>query len=83
MSFLLDTHVFLWFETRSPRLSDEAAAVIDRAVSEAQRALQRTPLVLLTGGAAVQVEPLLQCSYVSVPDLVLRGLALRCGLAIK
>jgi type III pantothenate kinase len=60
-----------------------AAAVIDRAVSEAQRVLQRTPLVLLTGGAAVQIEPLLHCSYVSVPDLVLRGVALRCGLPLK
>ena len=60
-----------------------AAAIIDRAVTEAQRSLQRTPLVLLTGGAAVQIEPLLQCSYVSVPDLVLRGVALRSGLAIK
>ncbi len=30
MSFLLDTHVFLWFEARSKRLSDEAAAVIRR-----------------------------------------------------
>ena len=59
------------------------AAIIDRAVAEAQRSLQRTPLVLLTGGAAVQIEPLLQCSYVSVPDLVLRGIALRCGLSIK
>jgi type III pantothenate kinase len=60
-----------------------AAAVIDRAVSEAQRVLQRSPLVLLTGGAAVQIEPLLHCSYVSVPDLVLRGVALRCGLPLK
>ena len=59
------------------------AAIVDRAVVEAQRALQRTPLVLLTGGAAVQVESLLQCSYVSVPDLVLRGVALRCGLPLK
>jgi type III pantothenate kinase len=59
------------------------AALIDRAVLEAQRLLQRTPLVLLTGGAAVQIEPLLQCSYVSVPDLVLRGVALRCGLPLK
>ncbi|MEJ0006605.1 MAG: type III pantothenate kinase [Steroidobacteraceae bacterium] len=59
------------------------AALIDRAVAEAQRALQRPPLVLLTGGAAVQIEPLLQCSYVSVSDLVLRGVALRCGLPIK
>ena len=60
-----------------------AAALIDRAVSEAQRVLQRTPLVLLTGGAAVQIESLLQCSYVSVPDLVLRGIALRSGLPLK
>ncbi len=30
MNFLLDTHVFLWFEARSKRLSDEAAAVIRR-----------------------------------------------------
>ncbi|HEY6456837.1 MAG TPA: type III pantothenate kinase [Steroidobacteraceae bacterium] len=60
-----------------------AAAVIDRAVTEAQRALQRPPLVLLTGGAAVHIEPLLHCSYVSVPDLVLRGVALRCGVPIK
>jgi type III pantothenate kinase len=60
-----------------------AAAVIDRAVTEAQRVLQRTPLVLLTGGAAMQIEPLLHSSYVSVPDLVLRGVALRCGLPLK
>jgi type III pantothenate kinase len=60
-----------------------AAAIIDRAVAEAQRSLQRTPLVVLTGGAAIQIEPLLQCSYVSVPDLVLRGIALACGLSIK
>ena len=60
-----------------------AAASIDRAVAEAHKVLQRTPLVLLTGGAAVQIEPLLQCSYVSVPDLVLRGVALRSGLSIK
>lgn len=60
-----------------------AAAIIDRAVTEAQRTLQRTPLVVLTGGAAVQIEPLLQCSYVSVPDLVQRGVALSCGLPVK
>ena len=59
------------------------AATIDRAVTEAQRTLHRTPLVLLTGGAAVQVESLLQSSYVSVPDLILRGVALRSGLPIK
>jgi type III pantothenate kinase len=60
-----------------------AAAIVDRAVAEAHKVLQRTPLVLLTGGAAVQIEPLLQCSHVSVPDLVLRGVALRSGLPVK
>jgi type III pantothenate kinase len=60
-----------------------AAAVVDRAVSEAQRVLQRTPMVLLSGGAAADIESLLQCSYVSVPDLVLRGVALACGLRVK
>jgi hypothetical protein len=57
--------------------------VIDRALAEAQRVLQRTPLLLLTGGGAVHIEPLLHCSYVSVPDLVLRGVALRCGVPVK
>jgi len=60
-----------------------AAAIIDRAAAEAQRVLQRTAMVILTGGAAAQIEPLLQCSHVSVPDLVLRGVALRCGLPLK
>jgi type III pantothenate kinase len=59
------------------------AAVVDRAVAEAQPVLQRTPLVLLTGGGALDIEPLLDCSYVSVPDLVLRGVALRCGVPVK
>ncbi len=59
------------------------AAMVDRAIDEAQRVLQRSPMVLLTGGAAVEIEPLLRCSYVSVPDLVLRGVALSVGIAIK
>ena len=60
-----------------------AAAVVDRAVAEAQQILKRPPLVLLTGGAAEQLLPLLRTSYVSVPDLVLRGVALRVGLHVK
>ena len=60
-----------------------AAAAVDRAVAEAQQILKRVPLVMLTGGAAEQLQPLLRSSYVSVPDLVLRGVALRAGLHVK
>ena len=52
-----------------------AAALIDRAVDEAQVLLGRKPLVVLTGGQAAAVRPLLRSSCAVVPDLVLRGLA--------
>ena len=51
-----------------------AAAVVDRAVAEARRALGASPLVVLTGGAAPSIHPLIRGTYSSVPDLVLRGL---------
>ena len=51
-----------------------AAGVVDRAVMEARRALGASPLVLLTGGAAPAVHPLIRSTHSSVPDLVLRGL---------
>jgi type III pantothenate kinase len=52
-----------------------AAAVIDRAVAEAKHLLRKTPLVLLTGGAASSLRAVLQSRHIHVPDLVLRGLA--------
>lgn len=52
-----------------------AAALIDRAVTEASRLLGRAPLVVLTGGGAPPVRALLESNCVAVPDLVLRGLA--------
>lgn len=52
-----------------------AAALIDRAVEEGRTLLGRSPLVVLTGGEAAAVRPLLRSSSVGVPDLVLRGLA--------
>jgi type III pantothenate kinase len=52
-----------------------AAALIDRAVEEGRTLLRRRPLVVLTGGEAAAVRPLLRSSSVGVPDLVLRGLA--------
>ncbi len=52
-----------------------AAALIDRAVEEARILLGRKPLVVLTGGDAGTVRPLLRSRSVAVPDLVLTGLA--------
>jgi type III pantothenate kinase len=52
-----------------------AAALIDRAVEEAARAVGRNPLVVITGGGAEVVRPLIHSAGVGVPDLVLRGLA--------
>lgn len=52
-----------------------AAALIDRAVEEARTLLGRNPLVVLTGGEAGAVRPLLRSRSVAVPDLVLTGLA--------
>jgi type III pantothenate kinase len=52
-----------------------AAALIDRAVDEATALVGRPPLVVLTGGGAGGVRPLVHSPAVAVPDLVLRGLA--------
>jgi type III pantothenate kinase len=51
-----------------------AAALIDRAVEEGAALLGRRPLVVLTGGGAAAVRPLVRSLSVGVPDLVLRGL---------
>src|SRR5207253_1556919 len=47
-----------------------AAALIDRAVEEARTLLGQKPLVVLTGGDAGTVRPLLRSRSVAVPDLV-------------
>lgn len=52
-----------------------AAALIDRAVEEARSLVGRKPLVLLMGGDAAALRPLLTSAGAGVPDLVLRGLA--------
>jgi type III pantothenate kinase len=52
-----------------------AAALVDRAVEEASALLGREPLVVITGGEAAALRPLLRSRSVGVPDLVLRGLA--------
>jgi type III pantothenate kinase len=58
------------------------AAAADRAVEEARRRLRTDPLVLLTGGAAPELRTLIRSPHTSVPDLVLRGVALYAGLSI-
>jgi type III pantothenate kinase len=50
------------------------AAAADRAVAEARRSLKASPLVILTGGAAPVIHPLIRSAHSQVPDLVLRGL---------
>lgn len=52
-----------------------AAALIDRAVEETLPLARRRALVVIHGGGAPQVRPLLRSTWVGVPDLVLRGLS--------
>jgi type III pantothenate kinase len=52
------------------------AALIERALQEARAELGVRPVLLLAGGAAGQLAPLLRVAHRRVDDLVLRGLAL-------
>jgi type III pantothenate kinase len=57
-----------------------AAALIDRAVGEARALVPgRAPPVMLTGGGAPSIQPLVRSACVTVPDLVLQGLAALCA----
>jgi type III pantothenate kinase len=56
-----------------------AAAAVDRAVSEARELVGRTPQLVLTGGGAAGVRPLIRSKSLVVPDLVLEGLAAWCA----
>jgi type III pantothenate kinase len=59
-----------------------AAALVDRAVGEARAlARGRRPIVMLTGGGAPAIRPLLRSACISVPELVLQGLAALCAEA--
>ncbi|MGB6451435.1 MAG: type III pantothenate kinase [Steroidobacteraceae bacterium] len=59
------------------------AALVDRAVAEARRALGTLPMVLLSGGGAEQLEPLIRSRHLKAADLVLRGIAVHAGLAVR
>jgi type III pantothenate kinase len=63
--------------------SHAAAAIVDRAVDEAKIVMRASPLVILTGGAAKRIHPLIRSRHVSVPDLVLRGLAVIVNLNVR
>ena len=55
-----------------------AAAAVDRAISEAHALLERKPELVLTGGGARGLRPLITTPSLLVPDLVLEGLAAWC-----
>jgi type III pantothenate kinase len=56
------------------------AALIERALGEAGATLRARPRLLLAGGAAKQVAPLLRVPYAPADQLVLHGLALLASL---
>jgi len=52
-----------------------AAALVDRAAEEARPLVGRKPLVVIHGGEAGSVRPLVRSACVGVRDLILRGLS--------
>jgi type III pantothenate kinase len=55
------------------------AALIDRGAADVEARLGKQAELLVTGGAAAAVMPLLRSRATLVPDLVLRGLAVLAG----
>jgi type III pantothenate kinase len=55
-----------------------AAAAVERAISEARDLVGRTPQLVLTGGGAPGLRPLIRRASLLAPDLVLEGLASWC-----
>jgi type III pantothenate kinase len=52
-----------------------AAALVDRAVAEAEELIGKRPFVVVTGGESAAVRSLLKSPAAGVPDLILKGLA--------
>jgi type III pantothenate kinase len=72
--------------TRAGLLAGSAlagAALIERALAEAGRLMGRRPLLLLAGGGARAVAPLLRVRHVREEHLVLHGLALLASPAMR
>ena len=59
------------------------AAAVDRAVAQARELLGTEPVVLLSGGGAAELAPLIDSRHIEVADLVLRGIAAHAGLATR
>ena len=55
------------------------AALIEHAVEAMRKQVGEMPALLLTGGASARVAPALKIPHKTVPDLVLRGLAVLAG----
>lgn len=69
-------------DTRSALLAGAhfaCAALIELAMAAATQRLGRSPRLLLTGGAAAAIGPLLRVAHHREDDLVLRGLAVLAG----
>ena len=52
------------------------AALVERAAEALQRRCGVSPAIVLTGGASTRIDSTLRLAYRTIPDLVLRGLAL-------
>jgi len=60
------------------------AGAVERAIAASRQELGGAPpLVILTGGGAAELRRLLRVRCIEVPDLVLRGIALHAGLALR
>ena len=60
------------------------AGAVERAIVACRRELGgAAPLVILTGGGAAELRRLLRIKCTEVPDLVLKGIALHAGLALR
>jgi type III pantothenate kinase len=59
------------------------AATVERTCVEAGERLGAAPVVLLTGGGAQRLEPLVRVPHRSIENLVLRGIAVHAGLALR
>lgn len=60
------------------------AGAIELAIAESSRELEgAAPLVILTGGGAAAIRRHVRSPCVEVPDLVLKGIALHAGLALR
>ena len=64
--------------------ANAVAGAVERAIAASSRELEgATPLVVLTGGGSAELRRLLHTPCIDVPDLVLRGIAVHAGLALR